>query len=104
SVLFLIVMAALNLTLAAVVVPIALMNVIAMRIVARRRASAAQRMIKDRSQLMGATVGIVRSIETIKASGLEQSAFERWAGFHAKAMLTARDLDRSAAVIGVAPM
>src|SRR5581483_8646453 len=104
SVLFLIVMAALNLTLAAIVLPITLLNVVAMQLVARSRATAAQRMMKDRSQLMGATVGIVRAIETIKASGLEQSAFARWAGFHAKAMLTSRTLDRTAAVIGVVPL
>jgi ABC-type bacteriocin/lantibiotic exporter with double-glycine peptidase domain len=59
--------------------------------------------MKDRSQLMGATVGIVRSIESIKAGGLEQDAFGRWAGFHAKTMATSRDLDRAGAVLGVVP-
>jgi ABC-type bacteriocin/lantibiotic exporter with double-glycine peptidase domain len=52
---------------------------------------------------MGATVGIVRSIETIKAGGLEQDSFGRWAGFHAKTMATSRDLDRAAAILGVVP-
>jgi NHLM bacteriocin system ABC transporter peptidase/ATP-binding protein len=103
SLLFLAVMAALNLSLAAVVVPFALLNILALRWAMGRRATAAQRLMKDRGQLMGATVGILRSIETIKASGLEQDAFGRWSGFHAKAMATSRDLDRSAAAVGVAP-
>jgi NHLM bacteriocin system ABC transporter peptidase/ATP-binding protein len=103
SALFLLVMVAINIRLAAVVVPITLVNVVAMRFVARYRATAAQRLMKDRSQLMGATVGIVRSIENIKAGGLEQDAFGRWAGFHAKTMATSRDLDRAGALIGVVP-
>jgi NHLM bacteriocin system ABC transporter peptidase/ATP-binding protein len=103
SALFLLVMVAINLSLAAIVVPITLLNVVAMRFVARYRATAAQRLMKDRSQLMGATVGIVRSIENIKAGGLEQDSFGRWAGFHAKTMSTSRDLDRAGALIGVVP-
>jgi hypothetical protein len=66
------VMLAINLTLALVVLPITLINIVALRLVASYRATAAQRLMKDRSALMGATVGIVRSIETIKAGGLEQ--------------------------------
>jgi NHLM bacteriocin system ABC transporter peptidase/ATP-binding protein len=104
SALFLLVMVAINVSLTAVVVPITLINVVAMRFVARYRATAAQRLMKDRSQLMGATVGIVRSIENIKAGGLEQDAFGRWAGFHAKTMSTSRSLDRAGALIGVVPM
>ena len=103
SALFLLVMLAINLSLAAIVLPITLLNVVAMRFVARYRATAAQRLMKDRSQLMGATVGIVRSIENIKAGGLEQDSFGRWAGFHAKTMATSRDLDRAGALIGVVP-
>jgi NHLM bacteriocin system ABC transporter peptidase/ATP-binding protein len=103
SVLFLIVMLAINLTLALVVLPITLVNILALRVVAHYRATAAQRLMKDRSQLMGATVGIVRSIETIKAGGLEQDSFGRWAGFHAKTLATSRDLDRAAAALSVVP-
>jgi NHLM bacteriocin system ABC transporter peptidase/ATP-binding protein len=103
SLLFLAVMAAINFTLALVVLPITLINIIALRLVARYRATAAQRLMKDRSALMGATVGIVRSIETIKAGGLEQDSFGRWAGFHAKTMATSRDLDRAAAALSVVP-
>ena len=103
SVLFLMVMLAINLTLALVVLPITLINILALRLVAHYRATAAQRLMKDRSALMGATVGIVRSIETIKAGGLEQDSFGRWAGFHAKTMATSRDLDRAGAALSVVP-
>jgi ABC-type bacteriocin/lantibiotic exporter with double-glycine peptidase domain len=103
SVLFLAVMLAINITLALVVLPITLINILALRLVAHYRATAAQRLMKDRSALMGATVGIVRSIETIKAGGLEQDSFGRWAGFHAKTMATSRDLDRAGAALSVVP-
>ncbi len=103
SALFLIVMLAINLSLAAVVVPITLLNVVAMRLVARYRATAAQRLMKDRSQLMGATVGIVRSIESIKAGGLEQDSFGRWAASTPRPWATSRELDRAGAILGVVP-
>jgi hypothetical protein len=56
----------------------------------RRRAALAQ----DRAQLTAATVGAIHSIETVKSAGLELDAFSRWAGFHAKAMAAAQELDR----------
>jgi len=84
-------------------VALALANLVALRIVGRTREDAARRLSQDRGQLSAATVGVVRSIETIKSSGLEQDAFSRWAGYHAKAMTASQDLARQGAVLGVVP-
>ena len=97
------VMAAYNLALAAIVVTLALVNLVALRIVGRAREDAARRLAQDRGRLAAATVGVVRSIETIKSSGLEQDAFSRWAGYHAKAMTASQDLARQGAALGVVP-
>jgi ABC-type bacteriocin/lantibiotic exporter with double-glycine peptidase domain len=102
-VLFAAVMAMVNIGLAAVAVPIVLLNAVAVRLAARARGSAAQRLMKDRSQLSGNTVGLIRSIEGIKAGGAEQDTFARWAGYHAKTMASQRDFDRRTALIGMVP-
>ncbi|WP_307277041.1 NHLP family bacteriocin export ABC transporter peptidase/permease/ATPase subunit [Labrys wisconsinensis] len=103
SLVFLAAMAAFNPGLTAIVVPIALIDIAALWLAWRRREATAQRLMKDRGQLMSATVGIVRAIETVKASGLEQDAFGRWAGHHARTMAASRDLGRSAAMLDAVP-
>ena len=96
-------MAAYDLWLTAVVALVALLNLIALRVVSRRRDDVARRLAQDRAKLAASTVGVIRSVETIKASGIEQDAFARWAGFHAKAIDAAQDLGRQSIFIGVVP-
>jgi NHLM bacteriocin system ABC transporter peptidase/ATP-binding protein len=97
------VMAAYSVALAAIAVPVALLNLAALGVVSRSREDIARRLAQDRGQLAAATVGAIRSIETIKSAGLEQDAFSRWAGYHAKAMGGSQELDRQTAVLGVLP-
>jgi NHLM bacteriocin system ABC transporter peptidase/ATP-binding protein len=96
-------MAAYDVVLAAIALPLVLLNFAALTLVSRSREDAARRLAHDRGQLAGATVGAIRSIETIKSSGLEQDAFSHWVGYHAKAMVAAQDLDRQTAFVGTAP-
>ena len=96
-------MAAYSIALAAIAVPAALLNLAALALVSRSREDIARRLAQDRGQLAAATVGLVRSIETIKSGGLEQDAFARWAGYHAKAMTGAQELDRQIAILGILP-
>jgi NHLM bacteriocin system ABC transporter peptidase/ATP-binding protein len=96
-------MAAYSIVLASIAVPVALLNLAALGLVNRNREDIARRLAQDRGQLAAATVGLIRSIETIKSTGLEQDAFSRWAGYHAKAMGAAQLLDRQTAVLGVLP-
>jgi NHLM bacteriocin system ABC transporter peptidase/ATP-binding protein len=96
-------MAAYDVVLASIAVPLALLNLAALRVVGRSREDAARRLAHDRGQLAGATVGTIRAIETIKSAGLEQDAFSRWAGYHAKTMAAAQQLDRQTAILCVIP-
>jgi NHLM bacteriocin system ABC transporter peptidase/ATP-binding protein len=96
-------MAAYDLALAGVAVPLALLNLAALSLIGRRREDAARRLAQGRGQLAAATVGAIRSIETIKSCGLEPDAFSRWAGYQAKVMVAAQQLDRQTAVLGVIP-
>ncbi len=96
-------MMAYDAVLAAVAVPLVLLNFAALQLVGRRREDAARRLAQDRGKLAAATVGAIRSIETIKSSGLEQDAFANWAGHHAKALVAGQELDRQTALLAVVP-
>lgn len=101
---FVLAMALVNPLLCAVVVPITLLNIAAVALANHSRLQVARRLVKENGQLMAATLGVVRSLETIKASGFEQDAYERWLGFHAKTLRAHQELDRSSAVLGAMPM
>ncbi len=96
-------MATYDVALTALVVPLTLLNFVALPLSGQRREDAARRMAKDQGQLAAATVGMIRAIETIKSSGMEQDAFARWAGYHAKAMGASQELDVYTAKLGIVP-
>lgn len=76
-------MAAYDLSLTALAVAISAVDVIALGLVNRRRDELNRSLAVERGKLNGSTVGIIRTIETIKAAGLENDAFARWAGYQA---------------------
>jgi NHLM bacteriocin system ABC transporter peptidase/ATP-binding protein len=78
--------------LAAISVAMALLNVVVLRLVARQREDFNRKLVIERAKLNGSTIEIIRTIETIKAGGLEDDAFARWAGFQAKVLNAERDL------------
>ena len=62
------------------------LNFFLLKGMARTREEASGRMVNDLGKLGGATVGSIRGIETIKASGTEDAAFSTWAGYQASAL------------------
>ncbi|UPK39186.1 NHLP family bacteriocin export ABC transporter peptidase/permease/ATPase subunit [Bradyrhizobium sp. 186] len=78
--------------LAAISIAMALLNVLVLKLVARQREDLNRKLVIERAKLNGSTIEIVRTIETIKAGGLEDDAFARWAGFQAKVLNAERDL------------
>ena len=77
-------MAVYDVTLATICVGISLLNVVALRLVSGRLEDLNRSLALERGKLYGSTISIIRTIETLKASGLEDDAFARWAGFQAK--------------------
>jgi len=69
----------------------------------KRQRAASYKQSANFGKLGGATVGIIANIESIKASGLENSAFAQWAGFHAKTLDSARELGVSGLAVSIAP-
>src|ERR1700689_355013 len=96
-------MAIYDLPLAAIGVSISLANVLALRFVGERRQDLSRSLAVEQGKLVGATVGAVRTIETLKASGLEDEAFGQWAGIQAEALNAEQQLGTSAIVLDMLP-
>ncbi|MEU5833674.1 NHLP family bacteriocin export ABC transporter peptidase/permease/ATPase subunit [Streptomyces diacarni] len=85
-------------------VGIALLNVVAMRVVIRLRATGTQKLRADRAKLTNTSYSGLQLIETMKATGGEAGHFRRWAGQHATTLDVQQRLGvPSAALAVVAP-
>ncbi|HEX7922135.1 MAG TPA: NHLP family bacteriocin export ABC transporter peptidase/permease/ATPase subunit [Bradyrhizobium sp.] len=96
-------MAVYDVSLTVLCVAIALLNVLLLRLVGARRQELSYRLAVERGKLLGATVGLVRTIETIKASGQEDDAFGKWAGLQANNLNAEQRLGASAIILDMMP-
>lgn len=78
-------------------------NILLLRVISARQRRLSQRQGSEQAKLHAASVGVVESIETLKASGLEGRAFERWAGYQAKLLGVQRELGTSEVWIAAGP-
>jgi NHLM bacteriocin system ABC transporter peptidase/ATP-binding protein len=86
------VMTAYDLTLTALAIAIALLNIVFLKTVTRRRGELNRTLVVDHGRIYGTTVDMIQTVESLKAAGLEQEAFARWAGFQAKLLGTRQGL------------
>jgi len=84
-------------------VGMALLNIVVLRQVSRARTDAVAALRADLGNLTSATFNTLQLVETVKATGAEPSAFQRWAGFLAKAVTARQRLGVPSAVITVVP-
>lgn len=96
-------MAAYDVLLAAIVVGTSLLNVVALKTIAQRREDLSRSLALERGKLVGSTIGAVRTIETLKASGLEDEAFGHWAGIQAKTLNAEQELGVSSNLLDMLP-
>jgi NHLM bacteriocin system ABC transporter peptidase/ATP-binding protein len=89
--------------LAAIGIGMSLLNVLALKLVARHREDLGRSLALERGNLMGSVISAVRTIETLKASGLEDEAFARWAGIQAKTLNAEQALGRSSTNVELLP-
>jgi NHLM bacteriocin system ABC transporter peptidase/ATP-binding protein len=73
-------------------VSLALVNLLALRLVARTRADQNRKLQQERGKLVGTTVSGLRMIETLKATGSDTDFFSRWSGYQAKVLSAEQDL------------
>jgi NHLM bacteriocin system ABC transporter peptidase/ATP-binding protein len=96
-------MAIYDVPLAAIGVGMSLINVLALRFLGQHRQDLSRSLALEQGKLVSATVGTVRTIETLKASGLEDEAFGQWAGIQAKALNAEQELGVSAILLQMLP-
>lgn len=80
-----------------------LLNIAALWYVSRRRDAANQLQLRESSRLTGLGMSTISTIEAVKTSGAEDSAFERWAGFQARYLLASQDMGRLTNGLSVVP-
>lgn len=73
-----------NVLLSVIGISAALLNILTLSLVSKKRVSMSMVMQRDAGMLAGTTMAGIEMIESIKASGAENGFFERWAGYHAK--------------------
>jgi len=83
---------------------LAAINLIALKAVSRKREDLNRALLADGGKLAAATVGSIRSIEMLKASGTENNAFRTWAGYQAKMLEAQRRLGLSNILLAAAPV
>ena len=86
-----------------VAVSIALLNVLVLQLVARKRSDSNQRLLMDQGKVMSTAFNGLRSIETLKASGTENDFFGKWSGFYAKSLNAQQTLGASTVLMNAAP-
>jgi NHLM bacteriocin system ABC transporter peptidase/ATP-binding protein len=89
--------------LAAIGVSMSLANVLALKFVGGRRQDLSRSLTLEQGKLVASTVSAVRTIETLKASGLEDEAFGQWAGIQAKALNAEQELGVSSIFLDTLP-
>ncbi|MFD4628345.1 NHLP family bacteriocin export ABC transporter peptidase/permease/ATPase subunit [Streptomyces sp. NPDC058284] len=82
-------------------VGIALLNVVAMRVVIRLRATGTQKLRADSAKLTNTSYTGLQLIETMKATGGENGYFRRWAGQHATTLEEQQRLGVPSAWLGI---
>ena len=84
-------------------VGIVLLNLAALRYVARLRSDESQKLIQDSGKLGGVSMAGLQAIETLKATGGESDFFCQWAGHHSKVVNAGQHLAVISESVGAVP-
>src|SRR5262249_39000323 len=97
------VMMVFDFTLASICIGMALLSALVLKLISRPLEELNRSVAVERGRLYGSTIGLVRTIESLKASGMENDAFARWAGFQAKLLNLNQRVGGYATVLDVFP-
>ena len=89
--------------IALVVLALAAVNIVSLALVNARRTTVQSRITQAQNELRGQTVAAVKTIETLKATGMEDEAFRNLAGEQARYVSAQSALVPSSALLGTIP-
>lgn len=92
-----------NVSMAIIALGLALLNVVALKAVDKRREHSSRMMLLSGGKLVGMTVASIRSAETIKAGGMENDTFAKWSGYQGRLLSAQRRLSVSTALLTAFP-
>lgn len=81
-----------DVTLTLIGISVAIVNILALRMVSRARKDGSRRLLNENGKLVGNTMSGISMIETLKASGRENDFFANWTGYLAKVINIQQEL------------
>ena len=82
---------------------ISLVNLMLLRLLARKRKDSNRRLLQERGKLVGTSVAGLQGLETLKATGSESEFFGTWSGHQAKLVRAEQELGVSAQYLSAFP-
>ncbi|HWQ05959.1 MAG TPA: NHLP family bacteriocin export ABC transporter peptidase/permease/ATPase subunit, partial [Feifaniaceae bacterium] len=104
AVFFLAMMAVFSPLLAVCGAGIALINLVFLFTLSKKRANHQRRLLSDEGKFGGAVTAGLEIIETIKAGGMEQDLFAGWAGYQAKLLNAEQKMGTTMQLLGALPV
>jgi NHLM bacteriocin system ABC transporter peptidase/ATP-binding protein len=84
-------------------IAIAVINLLAVRYVARTRVDNNRKLLQERGKMLGTAMAGLQTIETLKASGSESDFFARWSGHQAKVISAEQGFGASSQYLAAMP-
>ncbi len=100
---FAILMALIDPLLTSLGIAVAVLNLLALRAISRRRIDVNRRLQQERGKLLATSMGGLQRIETLKATGSESDYFARWAGYQAKVINAQQQLGSDSNLLMAVP-
>ncbi|NBD25153.1 NHLP family bacteriocin export ABC transporter peptidase/permease/ATPase subunit [Paenibacillus glycinis] len=100
---YLLLMTQYSLLLTAIAVAVALVNVLFLRFVSKKRVDQNMRLLQETGKMQGVSMGGLQLIETLKSSGSESDFFAKWSGYQSKLLQSQQQLGVSSALLSAVP-